>query len=158
MINKIGLKNTFPETKEKDSLISKFYISKNNKLTEAPCLDCNFKYAQGCYLSTSEDLVKLGNAYLYPNRILKKETLVEMIKPKKLKNGFKVNYGFGFGTNKDFFGNFYYGHTGGYDGSRSCLAIYPNNKIVISVLVNRDIDDLGSLIAEISNNYIVELK
>jgi len=158
VINKIGLKNTFPEIKEKDSLTSKFYVSKNNKLTEAPCLDCNFKYAQGCYLSTSEDLVKLGNAYLYPNRILKKETLVEMVKSKKLKNGFKVNYGFGFNTNKDFYGNFYYGHTGGYDGSRSCLAIYPNSKIVISVLVNRDVEDLGSLIAEISNNYIVELK
>lgn len=158
VIGKIGLKNTFPETNTKDSLTSKFYISKNKKLIEAPCLDCTFKYAQGCYLSTAEDLVKLGNAYLYPNRILKKETLVEMIKTKTLKSGWKTNYGFGFGTNKDSFGNFNFGHTGGYDGSKSCLAIYPSDKIVIAVLVNRDVYDIGSLVAEISNNYSVELK
>ena len=154
----VKLKNTFPETKSKDSLTSKFYVENNKKLVEAPCLDCTFKYSSGCYLSTSEDLVKLGNTYLYPNRILSKETLVEMIKSKKLKNGLKTNYGFGFSTNKDLYGNYYYGHEGGYESARSCLRIYPKSKIVIAVLINREVEDIDRLVTEIGYNYIIELK
>lgn len=158
VIDPIGLKNTLPETKIKDSLTSKFYTESDNKIIDAPCLDCTFKHAQGCYLSTSEDLIKLGNAYMYSGRILNKETLIELIKSKKLKNGIKTNYGFGFTTNKDFYGNYFYGHNGGYEGSKSILRIYPNNKIVISILVNRDIKDIDSFATEIANNYIIELK
>jgi len=155
IIDAIGLKNTFPETSIKDSLASKFYIEKDKKIVDAPCLDCTFKYSSGCYLSTSEDLVKLGNAYLFANRILKKETLVTLIKSKKLKNGLKTNYGFGFETYKDIYGNYYYGHNGGYDGSRSCLRIYLTSKIVISILANRDVD-ISNLAAEIAKNYMSE--
>lgn len=158
VIDIIGLKNTLPEIKIKDTLSAKFYTQDRGKLIAAPCLDCTFKYAQGCYLSTSEDLVKLGNAYLHPGRILKKETLVDLIKSRKLKNGTKTNYGFGFASGKDVYGNQFYGHNGGYEGSRSSLRIYPNSKLVISILINRDIEDIDALVAEIARNYIAELR
>ncbi|MDD2984761.1 serine hydrolase domain-containing protein [Flavobacterium sp.] len=153
ILNVLGLENTVPETKIHDSLTSKFYIEKKGEIIEAPCLDCTFKYAQGCYLSTSEDLAKLGNAYLFPNRILKKETLVELIRSKKLKNGIKTNYGFGFMSGKDFYGNLFFGHNGAYQGSRSVLRIYPKSKIVIAILANRNVDGLDNLATEISYNY-----
>jgi len=158
IVDVIGLKNTMPESTPKDSLTAKFYIKKKDKIIDAPCLDCTFKYSQGCYLSTSEDLIKLGNAYMFPGRILKKETLIELIKSKKLKNGLKTNYGLGFMTSKDFYGNYFYGHNGGYEGSRSILRIYPNSKIVISILANRDIEDIDGFAAEIANNYISGLR
>lgn len=154
IIDIIGLKNTFAETILKDSLTTNFYTKEKNKNIEAPCLDCNFKFASGCYLSTSEDLIKLGNAYLYPNRILKRESLIELIKTQKLKNGKKTNYGFGFGTGKDFYDNYFYGHNGGYVGSRSTLRIYPKNNLVIVILMNCDYENIDNLATEIAKIYI----
>ena len=154
ILDVIGLKNTLPENKIKDSLTSSFYVRDKKKNIEAPCLDCNFKFAQGCYLSTSEDLIKLGNAYLYPNRILKKESLIELIKTQKLNNGMKTNYGFGFGTGKDLYGHFFYGHNGAYSGSRSILRIYPANNLVISILMNCDYEGIDTLATEIAEIYI----
>lgn len=158
IINTIGLKNTIPEQLEKDNETSKFYVEIKNKIENAPCLDCTFKHSQGCYLTTTEDLVVLGNAYLFPDRLLKKETLVELIKSKKLKNGKKTNYGFGFETYKDLNGNYYYGHNGGYLGSRSLLRIYPNSKIVISIMTNRDIQDIDNFATELIKHYITNIK
>jgi CubicO group peptidase (beta-lactamase class C family) len=154
IIDAIGMKNTVPESKSETALVSKFYMLDKKQLNEAACLDCTFKYAAGCYLSTSEDLVKLGNAYLYPNRILQKESLVELIKSKKLKSGLKTNYGFGFTNASDSYGNLYYGHEGGYDSARSCLRIYPKYKIVIAVLLNCRVDNIDVLVSKIGNNYI----
>jgi len=156
IIDAIGLKNTVPETKIKDPFVSKFYTELRDKFVEAPCLDCTFRYAPGCYLSTSEDLVVLGNAYLYPDRILKKETLIQIIKSKKLRNGPKTNYGFGFMTYTDGNGNYFYGHNGGYEGSRSALRIYPKNKMVIAVLTNCTVENIDDFIAEIAYNYIAD--
>ncbi|HEX9979617.1 MAG TPA: serine hydrolase domain-containing protein [Flavobacterium sp.] len=158
IIDVIGLKNTVPEDKAKDGMTAKFYVKNKGELVPAPCLDCTFKYAQGCYLSTSEDLVILGNAYLHPNRILQKETLVEILKPRKLVNGQSTNYGFGFGVSKDFYGNLCYGHTGGYEGSSSSLLVYPGSKLVIAILINGDVKDINALATKISNNYISRLK
>jgi serine beta-lactamase-like protein LACTB len=157
VIDKVGLRNTFPETRIPDSLTASFYSIQNRKLAVAPCLDCTFKYASGCYLSTSEDLAKLGNAYLFPDRVLKKETLTDLIKSKTLKDGSKTHYGFGFAIHTDFYNHLYYGHTGGYDNARSSLAIYPQHRLVIAILINRSVEDIDSLTAEIANNYIVQL-
>ena len=158
ILDVLDLKNSVPETKDENEWRSTFYIETNGKITEAECLDCTFKYASGCYLSTSEDMVKLGNGYLFPNRILKKETLVELVKSKKLKNGLKTHYGFGFTNHTDSYGNQYYGHEGGYESARSCLRIYPKHKIVISVLVNRQVDDIDRLVSKVCNNYIKALE
>ena len=157
VIDVVGLNNTYPETNAKDEWLSKFYIVKNKVVNQADCLDCTFKYASGCYLTTSEDLIKLGNAYLYPGRLLKKETLVELIKSKKLKDGRKTHYGFGFTNFTDSNNNQYYGHEGGYDSARSCLRIYPKSKLVISVLTNCKFEDIDRFVSKISNIYIKDL-
>ncbi|HEY0046376.1 MAG TPA: serine hydrolase domain-containing protein [Flavobacterium sp.] len=158
IIDVLRLKNTHPETKAKDEWRSNFYVFKNKKPIQADCLDCTFKYAAGCYLSTSEDLIKLGNGYLFPDRILEKETLVDLIKSKKLKNGTKTHYGFGFSNYTDTYGNQYYGHEGGYESARSCLRIYPKYKLVISVLLNCQVEDIDSFVALVCSNYIKENK
>ena len=158
VIDVLDLKNTIPETKIRNANTATFYIKKDKSIIEAPCLDCTFKYAPGCYLSTSEDLVKLGNAYLYAGKILEKESLVDMIKSKRLTNNSKTKYGFGFATCDDIFGTYSYGHDGGYEGSRSALRIYPNSRIVISVLVNRDVENIADFVAAVADNYNALLK
>ncbi len=158
IIEVLGLKNTVPETKIRDTNMATFYTKKNKDIIEAPCLDCTFKYAAGCYLSTSEDLVKLGNAYLYAGRILPKESLIDMIKSKRLTTNVKTNYGFGFANCREADGSYSYGHDGGYEGSRSALRIYPNSRIVISVLTNRDVENIADFVATVASNYNQLLK
>lgn len=154
IINKLNLINTIPDTGVYDEFTSSFYIFKNNAFSSAPCLDCNFKYSQGCYLSTSEDLNKLGNAYLFPNRILSKKNLLKMVKSQNFINGNKTNYGFGFTSITDSKGNYFYGHNGGYTGSSSILRVYPKKKMVISVLVNTTMINIDNLASEIASIYL----
>ena len=61
-------------------------------------------------------------------------------------------------TYKDLNGNYYYGHNGGYLGSRSLLRIYPNSKIVISIMTNRDIQDIDNFATELIKHYITNIK
>lgn len=158
IIDKLKLKNTMPDKGVYDEDTSTFYSTSNGKVIVTPCMDCSFMYAEGCYLSTSEDLNILGNAYLFPNRILKKESLIKLIKSQKLSTGKKTGYGFGFFSDNDLFGNYFYGHNGNLPGGRSLLRIYPNSKLVISILMNKSDEDIDSITTKIANNYIKELK
>ncbi len=158
IIDKLKLKNTIPDKGVYDEDTSTFYSTSNGMLIVTPCMDCSFKYGEACYLSTSEDLNILGNAYLFPNRILKKESLITLIKSQKLSTGKKTGYGFGFVSNKDLSGNYFYGHNGNLPGGRSLLRIYPNSKLVISILMNKSDEDIDSIASKIANNYIKEIK
>ncbi|CAM4241969.1 serine hydrolase domain-containing protein [Flavobacterium terrigena] len=153
IINKLNLKNTIPDTGVYDENTSNFYMFKDNFFSTAPCLDCNFKHAQGCYLSTTEDLNKIGNAYLYPNRILNYRSISKLKKPQVFANNI-ICYGFGFSSCVDVRGNPFYGHNGGYTGSSSILRIYPRQKFVISILVNTSVDDIDDFATRISNIYL----
>lgn len=155
VIEPLKLNNTIPDSIFEDASISKFYVFENGKLKIAPCLDCTFKYAQGCYLSTSEDLIKLGNAFLFANKFLNKESLLQLLTSQKLYTGLKTNYGFGFITTKDFNGNFFYGHNGGYNGSYSIVYIYPKSKLVISILGNVYLhNEINDLVSRVIEQYI----
>ncbi len=137
---------------------AKFYDSKRKNYTTSPSISCVFTYGEGCYLSTTEDLIKLGNALLFPDKLLKKKTLIHLIKPQKTLEGKTTNYGIGLTSQKDKYGNYFYGHSGNWVGSRAHLYIYPNSKLVITVMGNRmmNIQHYNHLdiIPEIAKNYI----
>jgi serine beta-lactamase-like protein LACTB len=158
ILNPLNLENIIIDTGKEDQNTSKFYVYNNKELILAPCLDCSFRYACGCYLSTSEDLIKLGNAYLYVDRFLKKESILELITSKKLTDGRKTNYGFGFTIAKDYNKNLYYGHNGGNNGNRSLLRIYPKSKLVITILVNTSVDNIDDIVTRISYLYIDKIQ
>jgi serine beta-lactamase-like protein LACTB len=115
-------------------------------------------YAEGCNLSTSEDLIKLGNSFLFVNRLLKPETLKELIISQKLIDGAKTNYGIGIMSGKDILGNCYFGHGGNSISARSELKIYPNSKLVIVMLANKSKNEEDDLVEKIASNYIEFLK
>ncbi|MFD2909763.1 serine hydrolase domain-containing protein [Flavobacterium ardleyense] len=154
ILNPLNLEGIIIDNGNYDENSSKFYLYKDNDFSIAPCLDCTFKYASGCYLSTSEDLVKFGNSFLFINRLLNKESLLQLITSQKLSDKKKTGYGFGFTSTKDINGNFFYGHNGGYDSSRSSMRIYPESKLVIVILINMRIDDIDNLASKISCLYI----
>ena len=154
--DKAGLEHTVPDDGNFDEDTSKFYYRLNDELKIVPCTDCSFNYGPGCYLSTSEDLVRLGNSYLYADRILSKETFKELLVPRDEDK----TYALGFITGRDFYRNYYFGHGGAYPGGMSDLRIYPKERLVVSVLINIYDNDirLNQLLDEIIFQYLELIK
>jgi len=105
----------------------------------------NVNTASGYFYATSEDVVKMGNALLFPDRLLNKETLLELIKSQKLASGKNTGYGIGVESVTTAKGNWSYGHSGHIYGGTSCYGVSPSKKFVIAVLVNSDYFESGSI-------------
>jgi len=121
-----------------DSLIlfrAGYYDMDHGKVINAPYVDNSYKWAGGGFISTSEDLVKFGNAMLN-NTLFSEEVKQQLITPQTLANGQKTAYGMGFFSGTDDFGRHYYGHPGGSIGGCSNLIIYLEEKMVVAVITN----------------------
>ncbi len=163
VLEKLKMVNT-----KKDSLglveenLSKLYSFKRKNYEAFEGISCAFNYAEGCYLSTTEDLVKLGNAFLFPDRLFKKETLIKLITSQKTIDGKRTDYGIGLMSKKDENNNYFYGHAGNWVGSRTYMYIYPNAKLVITLSANRMTHSKHynhiNIIPEIAQNYIDLIK
>jgi serine beta-lactamase-like protein LACTB len=117
--------------------------------------------ASGYLYATSEDLVRMGNALLIPDRLLDKKNLLELIKPQKLASGKSVGYGFGIESVITDKGHWSYGHSGHIYGGTSFYGVSPEHKFVIAVLVNCDYLKPGSInefTQKISSEYFKALK
>lgn len=156
VLDRVGLNHTVPDDGNFDAETSVFYHRYQNQLKIVPCVDNRFNYGPGGYLSTTEDLVRLGNSYLYADRLLSKETFKQLLEPR---NDEKT-YGLGFIIGKDYYKNFFYGHGGAYWGGMGDLRIYPKERLVISVLINIKDNSInfGSLLDEIIFQYIDHIK
>ncbi|WP_136667571.1 serine hydrolase [Flavobacterium sp. H122] len=155
----LKLTNTHKDSIEfSDSSVSKLYLFERKNYNTLKGYSCEFKYGEGCFLSTSEDLIKFGNALLFPEKLLKKETLVYLIKNQKTTDGKNTDYGIGFSSRKDANGNYYYGHEGNWIGSRAFMYIYPKSKLVITLLANRMMNSKKynhiQIVPEVAKKYI----
>jgi len=158
VLDKLQLKNTTPDVTDNPNLNTRFYVEENGKNITAPCLDCTVKQASGCYISTSENLIKLANGILYPNRLVKKETLIQLIKSQKTIDGKKTRYGFGFMSLEDSYGNFYFGHAGSLPSTFTLYRIYPNAKMSIVILTNKSGNfSLYPIVDKIAHYYIKKM-
>ncbi len=132
----LGMTQTVAE--HMDSLIlyrAGYYDMSNGKVINAPYVDNSYKWAGGGFISTSEDLIKFGNAMLN-NTLFSEEVKQQLITSQVLPNGEKTGYGMGFFTGVNEFGREYYGHTGGSVGGCANLIIFPNEKLVVAVITN----------------------
>lgn len=156
VLDKAGLEHTVPDDGNYDSDTSLFYYKYNDELAILPCVGSSFNYGPGGYLSTSEDLVRLGNSYLYADRLLSKETFKQLLVPRNQDK----TYGLGFIIRKDYYGNYSYGHGGAYWGGMGDLKIYPKERLVVSVLINIKDNSINfdSLLDEIIFQYIDHIK
>lgn len=159
VIRKLNMENTTIDEGKEYPDAAVFYHKNKGNNEVAPYMDCKFKYAQGCHLSTSEDLLKLGNAFLYPSRIFSSNNFINTaVKSQTLFSGAKTGYGIGVMTSHDFYGNYFFGHNGMENGARSLLRVYPKQKLTIAVLVNSEETALEELVTEIMYNYMESLK
>ena len=135
--NKLGMAHTsfdFPKKEVQNKSIQ--YVSgKKEERIEAPFDNRSYMYAGGGYLSTAEDLVKMGSQLLNENYI-SKETVDLLFSSTQLKDGTKTNYGLGWecGTNRMNTPIVY--HSGSMSSARSHLVIFPEEKIVFTYLAN----------------------
>jgi CubicO group peptidase (beta-lactamase class C family) len=135
-----GMISTVPEFA--DTLIpdrAHYYIhaSSGAPAQNAPYVDNSYKWAGGGFLSTSEDLARFGRVLL-AGRLLKPETLRLLWTSQHLKNGEATGYGMGWRTARDAAGRLRISHTGGGMGATSHLIIYPDQHLVVALLVNSD--------------------
>ena len=152
------LKMTETRAEYMDSLIlfrAGYYSMSEGKTINAPYVDNSYKWAGGGFISTSEDLVKFGNAML-ENQLFSEETKQKLIGPQKLINGNLTEYGMGFFSGKDKYGRFYYGHGGGSVGGCGNLIIYPEEEIVVAVITNDTRAKVGDELHEIAEMLLKE--
>ncbi len=93
-----------------------------------------YKLAGGGYLSTSNDIAKLGHAIL-DKKLIAPEILKEILTSQTV-NGSLTYYGLGFQVSQDDQGRNYVGHVGNSVGAYSNFFVYPKEQVVISVLIN----------------------
>jgi CubicO group peptidase (beta-lactamase class C family) len=93
-----------------------------------------YKLAAGGYLSTSEDVAKLGQAYL-DKKLLKNEFRNQFLTAQEV-NGKSTYYGLGWQVSEDVKGRKFYGHIGNGVGGYSNFFVYPEQQLVFSILIN----------------------
>lgn len=110
----------------------------------APYVDNSYKWAGGGFLSTANDLARFGRNLL-AGTLLKPETRELLWTSQKLRDGKETGYGIGWGTTRDAAGRRRVGHTGGAMGGTSNLIIYPEQGLVLALIVNSDRTFIGAL-------------
>lgn len=134
---------------------TRFYsLDASKNVINAPYINSSESWAGGGFLSTSEDLVRLGCAHLRGD-FLKEKTLKEMFTSQKTLEGKETGTGLGWRIGKDREGRRYYYHPGENVGGRSYLLVYPKEKIVIAMLHNLTGASLASIM-DISRLFIAE--
>ena len=104
-------------------------------LINSPAVDNSNKWADGGYLSTSMDLVKMCQSILKNNFISTASKKI-LWSPAVLKSGKETNYGIGWRINKDKQNRTFVHHGGSAVGGRSFLLMYPDKGIVVAITSN----------------------
>ena len=135
VLGPLGMTQTKPEmpgAKERD--LAGFYTKTKSGFKKAVEVDNRFKLAGGGYLSTTTDLLRLGQSYL-EQEFLEPHISMEFLSPSII-DGKSTYYGLGWEVSTNRQGIPYFGHTGNSVGGYSNFYIYPENNMVVAILVN----------------------
>jgi len=134
----LGLTNTFPPQKSVRpsavESIAQFYTKRSLSFRKAVEVNNAYKLAGGGYLSTCEDVAKLGQGIL-ERKLLKKETYDQLL-TSQMVNGKSTYYGLGFQVSRDGNDRAFVGHVGSSVGAYTNLFVYPEQEKVVSILIN----------------------
>ena len=135
-----GMTHTSPE--HPDSIIpgrGRYYTRADSTgpIVNAPFVDNTYKWPSGGYLSTAEDLARFGDRLLR-GELLRAETLELLWTSMRTSDGTATDYGIGWTVERDSLGRRRARHSGGSVGGTAHLIIYPDDRLVVAVLVNSD--------------------
>jgi len=128
---------------------AKGYTNIEGEYSNTGFISMSLVYSAGAILSNVNDLFRWHQA-LFKGDLLKKETLLKVIKPFQLNDGTMSHYGYGFfirGENDELS----IGHGGAIDGFRAMEIYYPPKDIFIVLLCNSEQDNFMDLFNNISN-------
>ncbi len=114
--------------------VATFYSKNKLGFRTAKPVNNYYKLAGGGYLSTSEDIAKLGQAYL-DGLLVPNEIYSQFLTSQKVK-GRSTYYGLGWQVSQDRHGRNYYGHVGNGIGGYSNFFVYPDQQMVFVILMN----------------------
>ncbi|MEG1592489.1 serine hydrolase domain-containing protein [Chryseobacterium sp.] len=146
VINKIGLKNTYFETDEKEySQRNSSYFFDGEKWTKETETHPSFTYSAGAIVSTTEDISKLMDALL-KGKLVSKNSLEKM--------GETNQKGIGYGLFKTpFYEKSGYGHTGRIDEFHAGTGYFIEDRLSITVLSNGGNKKLNDVVVAIASKY-----
>ncbi len=125
--------------------IAKFYEIENGEIKESYEVNNSLKWAGGGFLSTTNDLIKFGNAVLN-FRILDSLTTVKLFEPVKLNSGQVNSDNYGMGWRNDTYKTIrkdgsdvnVIHHGGVAMGSTAMLILLPEYNLTVAVTMNRN--------------------
>ncbi len=106
-------------------------------VVNAPWVDNSLKWAGGGFLSTAEDLAAFGDA-MAGGRLIRRETAETLWTSQRQRDGRETRYGLGWIVRQDSAGHRWVGHSGGSMGGTAYLVVYPEERLVLALLVNSD--------------------
>jgi len=118
-----------------DNRASPYYRNFIAQVVNAPEVDSRFVSPAYGYLSTADDLNKLGQL-LMNKQFFSEESYKLFFTPSILNGGFETTLGFGWNIYTDRQGRKVYIQEGSTVGGSSFLAIFPEQKLVISICTN----------------------
>lgn len=131
----LSLLHTFPDKQQEGINKATFYRKKRwRRFVEVSPVNNYFKLAGGGYLSTSEDISVLGNAYL--NESFLPNTIIEEFTKSQEIDGKLTYYGVGWQASFDHKHRPYFGHIGNGLGGYGVFYVYPKHNVVVSILMN----------------------
>jgi CubicO group peptidase (beta-lactamase class C family) len=133
----LDMKNTVPDNplvtvKGRSDFFDRNLVAQT---INAVTLDLRYRLPSDGYLSTAEDLVKLGNALL-SSPLLSDSVRHRMLTPPLINNEMKANQGNGLLFFKDAEGKLIYASKGNVTGSGALLLIFPDEKMVVACMSN----------------------
>ncbi|MEQ8524168.1 serine hydrolase domain-containing protein [Gracilimonas sp.] len=149
----LGMTNTMPDYAYREiPARTKFYIYENGENKEAPYVDNSYKWAGGGFLSTTEDMIKFGEAHLSDD-FLNQETKNRLMKPLETDDGESTNYGIGWST-MEIDSTVWKGHSGGSVGGSTMFLMNLENKVIIAFAINRSSAPMNDLRDELARIFI----
>ena len=112
-----------------------YALNDDGHFENAPYVDNSYKWAGGGFVSTAEDLVRFGSAHLGPG-FLRAETLKLLHISQQTTDGNETGYGIGWRVGQDEQGRPVVRHGGGSVGGRTALMLWPEQGLVVAMIVN----------------------
>lgn len=131
----LGMKTTFPDMggMVPDQAIP--YTKGKQDFYPSSAVNNFYKLAGGGFLSTSQDVARLGNAIL-SGQFFPTELQGEMLQSMCLDTGEETGYGVGWQSSKDWNNRWYYGHIGNGIGGYAWFYVYPETQSVMVMCFN----------------------
>lgn len=136
----LGMLNTFPEPRRKfewkpfKGRVASWHSPSRSGFRKALPVNNHYKMAGGGYLSTSEDIARLGQAVLQ-GKLLSEDTYHQVFRP-QLVLGKSTFYGLGWQVSNDEHNRAFIGHVGNSVGAYTNFYVYPEDHTVFSILIN----------------------